>query len=47
MNLNQAAHGGCQAKFIHTRMRLNRKVVVGHCRQKCIGRLDAHRAGLE
>ncbi len=30
MNLNQAAHGDREAGFIHTRMRLDRKVVVGH-----------------
>ena len=30
MNLNQAAHGDREAGFLHTRMRLNRKVVVGH-----------------
>ena len=30
MNLNQAAHGDREAGFIHTRMRLPRKVVVGH-----------------
>jgi L-arabinose isomerase len=30
MNLNQSAHGDREAGFIHTRMRLNRKVVVGH-----------------
>ena len=30
MNLNQAAHGDREAGFIHTRMRLHRKVVVGH-----------------
>jgi L-arabinose isomerase len=30
MNLNQAAHGDREAGFIHTRMRLQRKVVVGH-----------------
>lgn len=30
MNLNQAAHGDREAGFIHTRMRLSRKVVVGH-----------------
>jgi len=30
MNLNQAAHGDREHGFIHTRMRLNRKVVVGH-----------------
>ena len=30
MNLNQAAHGDREAGFLHSRMRLNRKVVVGH-----------------
>ena len=30
MNLNQAAHGDREAVFLHTRMRLERKVVVGH-----------------
>ena len=30
MNLNQAAHGDREAGFIHTRLRLNREVVVGH-----------------
>jgi L-arabinose isomerase len=30
MNLNQSAHGDREAGFIHTRMRLHRKVVVGH-----------------
>ena len=30
MNLNQAAHGDRESGFIHTRMRLSRKVVVGH-----------------
>jgi L-arabinose isomerase len=30
MNLNQAAHGDREAGFIHTRLRMNRKVVVGH-----------------
>src|SRR4030088_2338159 len=30
MNLNQPAHGDREAGFIHTRLRLNRKVVVGH-----------------
>jgi L-arabinose isomerase len=29
-NLNQAAHGDREAGFIHTPLRLNRKVVVGH-----------------
>src|SRR3984957_18454360 len=30
MNLNQSVHGEREAGFIHTRLRLNRKVVVGH-----------------
>lgn len=30
MNLNQAAHGDREAGHIHTRLRLNRKVLVGH-----------------
>jgi L-arabinose isomerase len=30
MNLNQSAHGDREAGFMHTRLRLNRKVVVGH-----------------
>ena len=30
MNLNQSAHGDREFGFINTRMRLNRKVVVGH-----------------
>jgi L-arabinose isomerase len=30
MNLNQAAHGDREAGFMHSRMRLNRKVIVGH-----------------
>jgi L-arabinose isomerase len=30
MNLNQAAHGDREAGFMHTRMRLGRKVMVGH-----------------
>jgi len=30
MNLNQSAHGGREFGFINTRMRRNRKVVVGH-----------------
>jgi L-arabinose isomerase len=30
MNLNQAAHGDREAGFLHTRMRLARKVVAGH-----------------
>jgi L-arabinose isomerase len=31
MNLNQSAHGGREFGFINSSMRLNRKVVVGHC----------------
>src|SRR5258708_2878223 len=34
MNLNQSAHGDREAGFIHTRLRLNRKVVVGHWSDK-------------
>src|SRR5258708_176338 len=30
MNLNQSANGDREAGFIHTRLRLNRKVVVAH-----------------
>lgn len=30
MNLNQAAHGDREAGFLHSRLRLKRKVVVGH-----------------
>jgi len=30
MNLNQAAHGDREAGFLHTRLRISRKVVVGH-----------------
>ncbi len=30
MNLSQSAHGDREAGFLHTRMRLNRKVVAGH-----------------
>ena len=30
MNLHQAAHGDREAGYLHTRMRLKRKVVVGH-----------------
>jgi L-arabinose isomerase len=30
MNLNQAAHGDREAGFLHTRLRMPRKVVVGH-----------------
>jgi L-arabinose isomerase len=34
MNVNQSAHGDREFGFIMTRMRLNRKVVVGHWQQK-------------
>lgn len=34
MNLNQSAHGGREFGFINTRMRLNRKVVVGHWKEE-------------
>ena len=34
MNLNQAAHGDREHGFIHTRLRLARKVVVGHWSDK-------------
>src|SRR5512134_186678 len=34
MNLNQAAHGDREFGFIGSRMRLNRKVVVGHWEQE-------------
>ena len=30
MNLNQAAHGDREAGHLHTKLRLRRKVVVGH-----------------
>jgi L-arabinose isomerase len=44
MNLNQAAHGDREFGFIGSRMRLNRKVVVGHwqeerCRRSVFGLL--------
>jgi L-arabinose isomerase len=34
MNLNQSAHGDREHGFIMTRLRLNRKVVVGHWKEK-------------
>jgi L-arabinose isomerase len=34
MNLNQSAHGDREAGFLHTRMRLGRKIVVGHWTDK-------------
>jgi L-arabinose isomerase len=42
MNLNQAAHGDREAGYIHTRLRLSRKVVVGHWSDKEVqARIDA------
>jgi L-arabinose isomerase len=36
MNLNQAAHGDREAGFLHTRMRLPRKVVAGHWQSESV-----------
>ncbi|MEL7121987.1 MAG: L-arabinose isomerase [Bacteroidota bacterium] len=36
MNLHQSAHGGREFGFINTRMRRNRKVIVGHWKEKSI-----------
>jgi L-arabinose isomerase len=56
MNLNQSAHGDREFGFIMTRMRLNRKVLVGHWKQEdvleglgrwcrvAVGRYDLHGA---
>jgi len=42
MNLNQSAHGGREFGFMCTRMRLRRKVVVGHWQdEEVLARLDA------
>ena len=42
MNLNQSAHGDREFGFIQTRMRLNRKTVVGHWRDPAVlGRIGA------
>ena len=42
MNLNQAAHGDREAGHLHTRLRLPRKVVVGHWTDpEALARLDA------
>jgi L-arabinose isomerase len=38
MNLNQAAHGDREHGFIMSRMRLNRKVVVGHWQEARVAR---------
>ena len=41
MNLNQTAHGGREFGFIGTRMRLRRKIVVGHWQdEEALARLD-------
>ncbi|MGB3151622.1 MAG: L-arabinose isomerase [Maribacter sp.] len=41
MNLNQSAHGGREFGFIASRMRINRKVVVGHWQdEKVIKKVD-------
>ena len=48
MNLNQSAHGDREAGFLHTRLRLERKVVVGHWQDEEVqARLGAGRLGLE
>jgi L-arabinose isomerase len=42
MNLNQAAHGDREAGFLHARMRLPRKIIVGHWQDpEVIGQLAA------
>lgn len=42
MNLNQTAHGDREAGFLHTRMRLARKVVAGHWQsESVISRISA------
>ena len=42
MNLNQSAHGDREFGFIMSRMRLNRKVVVGHWQnEKVLAQIDA------
>lgn len=42
MNLNQSAHGGREFGFIASRMRMNRKVIVGHWENEhVIGQIDA------
>ena len=50
MNLNQSAHGDREFGFIGSRMRLNRKVVVGHWQDPDVqcqpGHLDARRLRL-
>ena len=42
MNLHQSAHGDREAGFLHTRMRIGRKVVVGHWSDPDVqGRIDS------
>ncbi|HLP76436.1 MAG TPA: L-arabinose isomerase [Candidatus Paceibacterota bacterium] len=42
MNMNQAAHGDREHGFIMSRLRINRKVVVGFWQEKCVqGKLGA------
>src|SRR5471030_430774 len=42
MNLNQSAHGDREAGFIHARMRLPRKIIVGHWQDpEVVGQLAA------
>jgi len=42
MNLNQAAHGDREAGFLHARLRLGRKVVVGHWSDTSVQREIGH-----
>ena len=50
MNLNQSAHGDREFGFIGTRLRLERKVVVGHWQDPAVagaaGRVDARGGGV-
>ena len=42
MNLNQSAHGGREHGFINTRMKINRKVIVGYWKdENILKRIDA------
>src|SRR5262249_5561202 len=45
MNLNQAAHGDREAGFIHTRLRLNRKIALGHWSDEEVQALGRHGCG--
>lgn len=42
MNLNQSAHGGREFGFLASRMRMNRKVVVGHWQDESVIEKVAH-----